>query len=323
MSVFVLALGIAAATAIFGFVDAGLIKPLPYRDQSRLLALFNVNNGNARSLVPYLDFADWKRLNHVFSSIDAYALNGSFTLTTGTGAEQVPGTRVSAGFFRTLGVAPILGRDFRSGEDSSGEQHAVVLSYDAWQKRFGGKPDALGKTVTLNGAPTVIIGVLPSEFHFAAYGGAQFWGTLRSSDPCEQNRGCWNLITIGRLKDGVSAKTASAEMQSIVKRLRDQYPDSNGDTQGANLVPLRELIIGDVRPVLLVLLAGAGLLLLIACTNVTTLLLARSDKRQREIAARWAHPLRGCFISSRSRDSRSRLWAACARWYSLPLACVS
>jgi macrolide transport system ATP-binding/permease protein len=295
VAVFVLALGISAATAIFGFAEAGLIKPLPYHDQDRLLAVFNLNNGDARSLVPYLDFADWQRLNHVFRSLDAYALNGSFTLTTGTGAEQVPGTRVSAGFFRTLGVAPILGRDFHDGEDSPAAPYAVVLSYDAWQRRFGGKPDALGRMVTLNGAPHTIVGVLPREFHFAPYSGAQFWGTLRGSDSCEHNRGCWNVIAIARLKDGVSVKTASAEMQSIVKRLRAQYPDSNGYTQGATLVPLRELIIGDVRPVLLVLLAGAGLLLLIACVNVTTLLLARSDQRQREIA------LRGALGASSSR----------------------
>ncbi|MGI9075078.1 MAG: ADOP family duplicated permease [Bryobacteraceae bacterium] len=287
-AIFVLALGISAAVAMLGFVDAALIRPLPYRDQSRLVAVFESSPGNARSIVSYLDFADWKNLNKVFSLIDAYALNGGFTLSTSAGAEQVPGTRVSSGFFHTLGVAPALGRDFRTGEDSPGATRTVILSYAAWQERFGGKQDVVGQTVTLNGAPNVIIGVLPSDFHFAPYGGAQFWGTLRSSDTCEQHRECHNLITIARLKDGVSIEIASADMQSIVRQLREQYPDSNRDFGSANLVSLRDLIVGDVRPILLALLTGAGLLLLIAFVNVTALVLARSDKRQREIAVRGA-----------------------------------
>jgi macrolide transport system ATP-binding/permease protein len=287
-AVFVLALGVAAAVTIFGFVDAALIRPLPYRDQSRLVAVFESSPLNARSIVSYQDFADWKRLNTVFASIDAYALNGGFTLTTRTGAEQVTGTRVSAGFFRTLGVAPALGRDFRAGEDHPAAPHAVILSYAAWQKRFAGRPDVIGRSITLNGAPTTIIGVLPREFHFALYAGADFWGTLRGSDGCEQQRTCNNLIPIARLKDGVSIESASAGMGAIVRRLRKEYPDANPDFGSANLVPLRDLIIGDVRPILLALLTGAGLLLSIACVNVTALLVARSDKRQREIAVRGA-----------------------------------
>ncbi len=287
-AIFVLALGISATVAIFGFVDAALIKPLPYRDQSRLVAAFESSPGDARSILSYLDFADWKRLNQVFSSIDAYALNGSFTLSTNKGAEQVPGTRVSAGFFHTLGVLPALGRDFRPDEDAPAANRTALISYSAWKNRFGGRRDVLGQTVTLNGAPTIIIGVLPADFQFALYGGADFWGNLRVSDNCEQRRQCHNLITIARLKDGVSIETASANMRSIARQLRKQYPETNRDFGSANLVPLRDLIVGDVRPILLVLLSGAGLLLLIACVNVTTLLLARSEKRQREISVRGA-----------------------------------
>jgi len=142
-AIFVLALGISSTVAIFGFVEAALIKPLPYRDQSRLVAAFASSPGAPRSWLSYPDFADWKKLNQVFRSIDAYALNGSFTLNTWDGAEQVGGTRVSAGFFRTLGVTPFLGRDFQSGEDSAGAPRTVVLSYTAWQKRFGGKRTAI------------------------------------------------------------------------------------------------------------------------------------------------------------------------------------
>ncbi len=287
-AIFVLALGISATVAIFGFVEAALIKPLPYRDQSRLVAVFESSPGTPRSWLSYLDFADWKRLNKVFRSIDAYALNGSFTLNTGTGAEQVPGTRVSAGFFRTLGVEPILGRNFRAGEDAADAPRTVILSYTAWQKRFGGKRDVLGRALTLNGNPVIVIGVLPSHFQFAPYGGGEFWATLRGTDSCEQHRDCHNLITIARLKDGVSIETASANMRSVAQQLRKQYPDTNRFFGSANLVPLRDFIVGDVRPVLLILLSGAGLLLLMACVNVTTLLLARSDKRRREIAVRGA-----------------------------------
>ncbi len=287
-AIFVLALGISATVAIFGFVEAALIKPLPYRDQSRLMAVFESSPGTPRSWLSYADFADWKKLNKVFSSIDAYALNGSFTLNTGNGAEQVPGTRVSAGFFHTLGVAPILGRDFRAAEDAADAPRTVILSYAAWQKRFAGKQDVLGRALTLNGNPAIVIGVLPAHFQFAPYGGSEFWATLRGTDSCEQHRDCHNLITIARLKDGMSIETASANMRAVAQQLRRQYPETNRFFGSANLVPLRDFIVGDVRPVLLVLLSGAGLLLLIACVNVTTLLLARSDSRRREIAVRGA-----------------------------------
>jgi macrolide transport system ATP-binding/permease protein len=281
---FVLALGISAAVIIFGLVEAALIKPLPYRDQSRLVGSFE----ESRSFLSFQNFTDWKRLNTVFSSIDAYALNGGFTLSTGAGAEPVAGTRVSAGFFRTLGVSPALGRDFRADEDSPAAGLSVMISYGAWQKRFGGRTDILGQAVTLNGIPRTIIGVLPREFHFAPYGAAEFWATLRNTDPCEQNRGCHNLNTVARLKDGISMETASAEINLIVRQLQRQYPGTNLHVGSATLVPLRDVVVGKVRPILLVLMSGAGVLLLIAYVNVTTLLLARSDSRRREIAVRGA-----------------------------------
>ncbi len=286
-SIFVLALGISATVAIFSFVEAALIKPLPYKDQSRLVAAFESSPGTPRSWLSYADFADWKRLNKVFSSIDAYALNGSFTFNADSGAEQVSGTRVSAGFFHTLGVQPVLGRDFRNGEDAPDAQRTVMLSYSAWQKRFRGKSEVLGQSLTLNGNPSIVIGVLPAHFQFAPYSG-DFWTTLRSTDACEQHRDCHNLTLVARLKDRVSIEAASDNMRSIAQLLRRQYPETNRIFGGANLVPLRDFIVGDVRPVLLILLSGAGLLLLISGVNVTTLLLARSDMRGREIAVRGA-----------------------------------
>ena len=224
-----------------------------------------------------------------FSSIDAYALNGGFTLNTAKGAEQVAGTRVSAGFFHTLGVTPVLGRDFRAGEDSPNAPYTAILSYAAWKKRFSGKAGRAGQCGYVERrAQQRSSACCRAIFISLLMARAEFWGTLRGSDPCEQHRGCHNLITIARLKDGISIETASADMRSIARQLRRQYPDSNRDFGSANLVPLSEVIVGDVRPMLLALLSGAGLLLLIACVNVTTLLLARSDKRQREIAVRGA-----------------------------------
>lgn len=174
-AIFVLALGICAAVTIFGLVESALIKPLPYRDQSRLVNVSERSPGWPRSLISYDDFKDWQKLNHVFSSIDAYAMNGGFTLTAANGAEQVSGTRVSSGFFRTLGMGPAFGRDFHAGEDSPGAPLTVILSYSAWIKRYGGAADVLGKTVTLNGAPYAIAGVLPRDFQFAPFGAAEFW----------------------------------------------------------------------------------------------------------------------------------------------------
>jgi macrolide transport system ATP-binding/permease protein len=286
-AVFVLTLGISAAATVLAFVDAALIRPLPYRDQSRLIGVYESAPAYPRSIISYFDFKDWQRMNSSFSSLDAYALNGNFTLTSGTGLEQVSGTRVSSGFFRTLGVTPMLGRDFLPSEDSDSAAQTVLISYPAWQKRFGGRRDVLGQVLNLNGAPTTIIGVLPPDFQFALYPG-EFYGNLRSATGCEHERGCRNLLPVGRLKDGVSLDRAVAQMRAIVMQLKRQFPAENSDIDNVRLIPLRELIIGDVRPILMVLLAGAALLLLIACLNVSTLLLARSDQRGREFAVRRA-----------------------------------
>ena len=282
----ILALGIAATVTIFGLVEAALIKPLPYRNQSGLVSGSHFTQANPQGSVSYLDFTDWKTLNGVFSSTDAYALNGGFTLRGKSGAEQVTGTRVSNGFFGTLGVVPLLGRDFRRDEDSATASPAVIITYGAWLGRFGERSDVLGQTVILNGIPRTIVGVLPPEFHFAPAGRAEFWTTLRSTDTCEQRRGCRNLGTVARLRDGVSLERAAAGIQLIAQQLQKQYPDSNRDAGSVTLVPLRDLVVGEVRPILIMLLAGACVLLLIAWLNTVTLLLARSDSRQREIAVR-------------------------------------
>lgn len=285
-AILMLALGIGASVTIFAFVDAALLQPLPYPQPDRLMDVNESVDLFPRSNISYLDYVDWKRMNTVFQSIEVYSWGG-YLLQTPRGAEPVPGLRVSAGFFRALGVVPVEGRDFRPGEDALSEQPVGLLSYAAWQKRFGGRKDVIGQTIKLSGIPTTIIGVLPTGFQFAPRGSAELFTSLQQTNGCEKRRSCHNLYGIGRLKDGVSAPAALAEMKGIAQQLERQYPASNRG-QGASVMPLAKAITGDVRPILLVLLGGAALLLLIACVNVSNLLLVRAEKRRQEMAVRGA-----------------------------------
>jgi len=282
----VLALGLGVSIAIFAFVDAALIKPLPYPEPSRLMAVTESAPGFPRGYLSYPNYRDWKQSNTVFSSLDVFDGDG-FLLKTPSGPEPTRGGRVSAGFFRTLRVNPALGRDFLATEEVPGGAHVVMMSYDTWQRRFGGRTDAVGQSVTLNSESYTIIGVLPQDFHFAALGAAEFWKLYDPSSECAKRRSCHNLQGVARLKDGVSTESALAEMTVIAKRLEDQYPDSNR-SQGASVVPMSEADFGYLRPILLVLMGGATLLLLIACINVAALVLVRSEGRKREMAVRSA-----------------------------------
>ena len=282
----VIALGTGASVAIFGFVDAALLKPLPYPTPDRLVNVTESTPQIPRASLSYLDYVDWKKQNTVFESLEVHNGRGMM-LRTAAGTVLVSGARVSDGFFRTLGVAPIRGRDFNPGEDRPGAPETVILTYGAWQTRFAGREDIIGQPVTLNTVPHAIVGVLPPSFQFAPRGSPEFWTPLQAVSGCEVRRSCHNLDGVARLKDGVSIETARAEMDAIAARLQAQYPDSNRD-QGAVVLRLSEAIVGDLRPVLLVLLGGAGLLLLIAFVNVTNLLLVRSEGRKRELAVRSA-----------------------------------
>jgi macrolide transport system ATP-binding/permease protein len=301
-AILMLALGIGASVAIFAFVDAALIKPLPYQDPARLVDVSERAKMFPRSNLSYQDYVDWKKMNKVFSALEAYTGMG-YLLSTPSGAEPVRGSRVSAGFFRVLGVKPLLGRDFYDGEDMPGAADNVILSYSTWQERFGGRNDVIGQTVKLSGSPNTIVGVLPKDFQFAPQGKTEFWATQHTLSSCEKRRSCHNLYGVGRLKDGISVQTALADMTSVAKQLEVQYPGSNRD-QGASVKPLYEEIVGDIRPILLVLLCGAGLLLVIACVNVSSLLLVRSESRKREIA------VRGALGASRARLMRQFLTEA-------------
>jgi predicted permease len=286
VAVLVLAFGLCAGVAIFAFVDASLIKPMPYRDASRLVGVYESVPQCPRCNLSYFDYLDWKRLSKAFESLEVYQGAG-FILTTPSGIEPAISARVSSGFFRALGVAPILGRDFHAGEDLPGAPRTVLLSNSTWRKRYGAKPEVVGTTAILDGEAYVIIGVLPRDFHFAPAGPAEFWAPTNPTGFCEKRRGCHNLYGIARLKDGISAQAALADAKVIAGQLEKEYPVTNRG-QGAAVVPLVEVIVGDIRPILLTLLGGAGLLLLIACVNVANLLLVRSESRRREISVRGA-----------------------------------
>jgi len=285
-AILMLTLGMCASVAIFAFVDAALLKPLPYQNSSRLVGVFESVKTCPLCNLSYFDYLDWKKNNNVFSSLEAYQGSG-FILSTPEGGQRAFGARVSDGFFRTLGVTPLLGRDFYPGEDLPAAPRTVLLSYAAWQNRYGGKRDVLGQAVTLDGVPRTIIGVLPRDFHFAPVAPADYWTTLNVSGGCEKRRGCHNLYGLARLRDGVTFEAALANVTLVAQQLQKQYPDTNRD-QGAALSPLSEVIVGNIRPILLLLLGGAALLLLIACVNIASLLLVRSEARRREMAVRSA-----------------------------------
>lgn len=282
----VLALGIGTSVAIFAFVDAALLEPLPYTQPDRIMTVSESDTSRPGWPLSYPDFLDWQALNKSFSSLDIFTGSG-YLLRTSTGTEAVKGERVSGGFFQTLGVRPILGRDFNPGENRLGGPNVALLSYGSWVHRFGAQQDVVGRIIDVDNQPYTIIGVLPQSFTFALSGNAEFWIPINNLSPHEHSRTFYSFFGLARLRDGVTVQSAQSEIRAISQQLQRQYAVTGHDLN-AGVTPLSEVVTGDVRPILLTLLGGAGLLLLIACINVSSLVLVRAESRRREIAVRGA-----------------------------------
>jgi putative ABC transport system permease protein len=284
VAILTLAIGIGGTTTMFSVIHAVLLEPLPFERPERLVAISHVWQGQPTTMSAP-NFHDARDQVRAIVSAAAYR-EGDMPLTGWGEPVRLKGARVSASFFDVLGVRPSLGRSFRPDENTPGKEKVAVIGQALWQQRFGSRPDIVNQTITIDGDPFVVVGIMPPGFSFP-FGGEIWVPYARTEMFGDGNRGAWFLRAVGRLRDGATLDQARTELTTIAKRLERQYPKENTDV-GMTARPLHEAIVGNVRTALLVLMGAVTFVLLITCTNLANLLLARAAGRESEMAVRSA-----------------------------------